>query len=123
MPFDPSNTSQGSSNSTSVGGFKDRRSGPRYTLIAEAQIVDVTSGSEFRARVSELGLHGCYLDFLNPIPDGSDIRLKITRDNGIFESPGKVVYNHPGMGLGIFFVNTAPAQQEILERWIAELQA
>ena len=102
---------------------KDRRKSPRYPIIAEAKVADLKTETEFKARVSELSLDGCYVDFLNPLPEGSELHLYITKDTGVFETNARVVYNHPGMGLGIRFVGTPPDQKKILERWIEELQA
>ncbi|MGA8074983.1 MAG: PilZ domain-containing protein [Candidatus Acidiferrales bacterium] len=121
MPSDPFNQPAGTQAPAASG--RERRRDPRYTLIAEARVTDIGSGSEFNVRISELSISGCYLDFLNPIPDGTDITVKISRDNGVFETTAKVVYNHPGMGLGIRFVDTKPTQQAILNRWIAEIAA
>lgn len=120
MPSDPFFNQPGSMQVPEASG-RERRRDPRYPLIAEARVTDIGSGTEFKVRISELSISGCYLDFLNPIPDGTDIVVKISRDNGVFETTAKVVYNHPGMGLGIRFVDTKPTQQIILSRWIAEI--
>lgn len=106
---------------TGASDNSNRRAVPRFSLIADAHLSDLGSGSEFRARVSEISLHGAYVDFLNPLPDGTNIRLKISRDNGSFETDARVVYNHPGLGLGIFFLNMPPDQRNVLEGWLAEL--
>jgi hypothetical protein len=45
------------------------------------------------------------------------------KDSGVVETDARVVYTHPGMGLGIQFVNTQEAERKILERWIEELKA
>jgi len=57
------------------------------------------------------------------LPEGSELHLSITKDTGVFETNARVVYNHPGMGLGILFVDTPSDQKKVLERWIEELQA
>ncbi|MFZ0038614.1 MAG: PilZ domain-containing protein [Candidatus Acidiferrales bacterium] len=123
MASDPSNTYGGSAVPPVSTDPKDRRRSPRYPIIAEARVTDLKTETEFKSRVSELSLEGCYLDFLNPLPEGSDLHLRISKDSGVFETDARVVYNHPGMGLGILFVKTPDAQRKILERWIAELQA
>jgi hypothetical protein len=41
-------------------------------------------------RISDLSVSGCYLDSFSPLPNGTDIVVKICRDNGIFETNGKV---------------------------------
>jgi hypothetical protein len=121
MSSDPFNQSGGTQTPTASG--RERRRDPRYPLIAEARVTDIGSGTEFKVRISELSISGCYLDFLNPIPDGTDIVVKNSRDNGVFETNAKVVYNHPGMGMGIRFCDTKPTQQAILARWITEIAA
>jgi PilZ domain len=102
---------------------KDRRKWPRYPLIAEAKVTDVKTETTFQARVSELSMSGCYLDFLNPLPENCSLQLRIFKDTGTFETRAVVVYNHPGMGIGIKFVDTSAEQTRILERWIEELKA
>jgi len=102
---------------------KDRRKWPRYPLIAEAKVTDVKTETTFQARVSELSMSGCYLDFLNPLPESCSLQLRIFKDTGTFETNALVVYNHPGMGIGIKFIDTSAEQTRILERWIEELKA
>lgn len=102
---------------------KDRRKWPRYPLIAEAKVTDVKTEATFQARVSELSMSGCYLDFLNPLPVGCSLQLRIFKDTGTFETGATVVYCHPGMGLGIKFHDAGEDQARILERWIEELKA
>jgi PilZ domain len=103
--------------------FEDRRKSSRYPVIAEAKITDLKTESEFKARVSELCLDGCYVDFLTPLPVGSQLRLRITKDSGVFETDVQVVYTQPGMGFGIKFLDTPLDQKKVLERWIEELKA
>jgi PilZ domain len=97
---------------------KDARKSPRYPIIAEARVTDLKTKAEFKARVSELSVDGCYLDILNPLPEGSELQMRVWKDTGVFETDARVVYNHPGLGLGIRFVNTQDAQRKVLERWI-----
>jgi c-di-GMP-binding flagellar brake protein YcgR len=119
MPFDPLDGS--GRNQPSADSGRDRRRDPRYPLVAEARITEIGSGSEIKLRTSDLSITGCYLDTVSPLPNGTDIVVKISRDDGLFETPGKVVYVHPGMGMGVRFADTKPAQQTVLVRWIAEI--
>jgi c-di-GMP-binding flagellar brake protein YcgR len=119
MPFDPSNGSGRKLASADRG--RERRRNPRYPLVAESRITEIGSGTEIKLRTSDLSISGCYLDTISPLPNGTDIVVKISRDDGLFESSAKVVYVHPGMGMGVHFTDTKPAQQAILVRWIAEI--
>ena len=119
MPFDPLNRSD--RKQPPAGSGRNRRRDPRYQLVAEARITHIDSGTEIKLRTSDLSITGCYLDTVSPLPNGTDIVVKISRDDGLFETNGKVVYVHPGMGMGVHFTDTKPVQQAILVRWIAEI--
>jgi PilZ domain len=121
MPSDPLNGSGGKQ--APAGSGRERRRDPRYQLVAEARVTEIGSSAESRVRISDLSVSGCYLDSFSPLPNGTDIVVKICRDNGIFETNGKVVFVHPGMGMGVHFTDTKPAQQAILLRWIAEISS
>ena len=121
MPSNPLNGSEGKKPPAASG--RERRRDPRYPLTAEARVIDIGSSAEFKARISDLSMTGCYVDFPNPFPDGTAVVIKISRDNGVFETNGKVVFILPRMGMGIRFTDTKPTQQAILIRWIAEIGA
>lgn len=98
-----------------------RRAVLRCPLVASAEVTDLHSGTRLLARISELGAGGCYIDALTPFPEGTLIQLRIIRDQGVFESNGKVVYTHSNFGMGIAFTEVAADQRLTLESWIAEI--
>jgi hypothetical protein len=98
-----------------------RRSVRRCPLVASAEVTELGSGTKLSARISELSLGGCYIDTLNPFPEGTLIQLRILRDNGVFETKAKVVYSDRGFGMGLAFTEITPNQRSILESWLAEL--
>jgi hypothetical protein len=67
-----------------------------------------------------MGLGGCYVDTLNPFPEGTLVGLRILRDKGVFETKAKVVYCHPRFGMGLAFTEMMPDQRSLLEAWLAE---
>jgi PilZ domain len=99
----------------------NRRSVRRCQLVASAVVTDLHSGTRLSARISELGVGGCYVDALTPFPEGTLVKLRIIRDRGAFETTGKVVYTHANFGMGIAFTNVTSDQRSILETWIAEI--
>ena len=103
--------------------FRERRAVPRYGLIAAAEIIEPVSGVRISGRISEVSRRGCYIDLLNTLPTQTVIHIRITRDQGTFETPGKIIYAQDGMGMGIGFLDTLPDQLKILDSWIAELTA
>jgi hypothetical protein len=100
-----------------------RRSVLRCPLVASAEVTELGSGSSARlsARTSELGLGGCYIDTLNPFPEGTPVQLRILRDDGVFETYAKVVYTDRRFGMGLAFIKMTPSQRSILENWLSEL--
>jgi Ribonuclease G/E len=96
----------------------DRRSAPRYAMVLAADVVELPRGAKLAARTSDISRTGCYIDTLNPIPQGSQVRLRITHHEEVFEAIGRVVYASPGLGMGIVFDTIAPEQQAILQRWL-----
>jgi hypothetical protein len=98
-----------------------QRSVRRCPLVASAEVTELGSETKLSVRTSELGLGGCYIDTLNPFPEGTRVQLRLLRDNGVFETKAKVVYAHPGFGMGLAFIEMTANQRTILESWLAEL--
>jgi PilZ domain len=101
--------------------WPNRRSVLRSPLVASAEVTDLHSGTRLSARISELSVGGCYVDALTPFPEGTLVKLRIIRDQGAFESIGKVVYTHANFGMGVAFTDLTFDQRSILEAWIAEI--
>jgi hypothetical protein len=100
--------------------YGTRRTVPRYSLIATAEIIEPVSDTRFSGRISEISRKGCYIDLLNPLPIQTVIQVRVSRDRGTFESPGKIIYVQDGMGMGVGFVNTPAEQLKTLDSWLAE---
>ena len=100
---------------------QERRRSPRYPFIATAELVEQTSDTRMVSRVSELGLHGCYLDMMNPFPVETMTLVKIWAGDAVFQSKSKVLYATPNMGAGVVFLETEPKFMEVLGGWIREL--
>jgi PilZ domain len=103
--------------------YPKRRSVPRFSLIAQTDVVEPVSGLRISCRISEVSLKGCYVDVLNTLPTQTEIEIQISRDQGTFTSPGKIIYTQEGMGMGIGFLNTPVDQMKVLDSWLAELNA
>jgi hypothetical protein len=98
-----------------------RRSFLRCLLVASAEVTDLRTGALLSARISELGVGGCYVDALNPFPEGTLVSLRILRDHGVFETKAKVVYCDSRFGMGLAFLEMAADQRSRLEAWLAEI--
>src|SRR5580658_8327518 len=106
-----------------TGGYSlvsERRRTPRYTFIASAELIEETSDVRIATRVSELSLHGCYLDMMNPFPVGTLVLVKISAGDAFFQAKSKIVYSQPNMGAGVAFLEVESQYQPVLERWLDE---
>jgi PilZ domain-containing protein len=100
--------------------YSERRRTPRYIFIASAELFEENSDVRVASRVSELSLHGCYLDMMNPFPTGTLVLIKIFAAEQTFQSKGKIIYATPNMGAGIAFLDVEPKFEYILNRWLEE---
>src|SRR5580692_6827732 len=91
------------------GPYREHREVPRFTLIASIELREPHTDTRISGRISEISRKGCYVDVL------------ITRDQGVFETKGKIVYVQHGMGMGVTFINPAPEQLQVLDTWLAEI--
>ncbi len=98
----------------------ERRSAPRSQLVLAADVVELPRGARLSARTADISRTGCYIDTLNPLPQGSRVRLRMTHHDEIFEAIGRIVYVSPNLGMGVMFVEVSAEQQARLDRWLAE---
>ena len=101
--------------------FRDKREVPRYTFIADVTVTDLANDTRMSGRISEISRKGCYVDILNPLPVGTTLQLQITRDMGVFMTPGTIIYTQPGMGMGVAFRDIPADQLKTLDAWLAEI--
>lgn len=101
----------------------ERRVGARIPFIAEVVVTDERSSVRMKARTSDLGSAGCYLDMLNPLPLGTKVKVQITHQGATFTGMGTVENFMPNMGIGIKFTEVEDQQREILDRWLAAFNA
>ena len=98
----------------------ERRSAPRHAMVLAAEVIELPSGTKLNARTADISRTGCYIDTLNPIPQGSEVRLQITHGTEIFATLGRVVYVSYGLGMGIVFINPEDVQLATLDRWFSQ---
>jgi hypothetical protein len=69
----------------------ERRRAPRYQFIADAEVTETASDTRFKGRTSDLSISGCFLDMLNPSPEGTAIRIRISPGDATMTALGRVV--------------------------------
>ena len=100
---------------------RERRRTPRYIFFAAAELMEDKSEVRVASRLSELSLHGCYLDMMNPFPVDTPILLKIwMEESTVFQTKGRIIYAQPNMGAGVEFVDVEPKYLAVLQHWLEE---
>jgi hypothetical protein len=97
----------------------DRRRSPRVTFIAHGEVWEENPEGKVRMQVSEISLHGCYLDMVNPAPRGTKVVVNILEGAQPFTVAGRVIYSQPHLRMGVEFQDVPPNCRSVLEAWHA----
>ena len=102
-----------------------RRINPRFPFFADAEL-NLQGGMRVSAQLSELSARGCYVDALQPVAVGTEMRLSICYGANTCELNGKVIYKHSGGGMGLFgmgvlFRDMGNEQHKLIEGWLSQL--
>jgi len=100
---------------------QDRRKSPRFAFIAAAEVRAENNGSRLDARVSDISAEGCYVDTINPLPNGTPVRVTITNKSQHFEASATVVYAHTLLGMGLRFNEVPPNSSSLLQTWLTQV--
>ena len=101
---------------------QERRQVPRYPFIANADLVEERSDMRIATRVSELSAGGCYLDMMNPLPEGTLVRVKISAGADFFEAKAEIAYSLAQLGVGIRFMEVEPQYRAVLQGWLEKAE-
>jgi hypothetical protein len=99
----------------------EHRRHARFPLTALVEALEPKSNTQISGRSSDVSLSGCYVDTLNPFPEGTLIRIRLTRENISFEANAKVIFSQIGMGMGVAFTSAEKDQFRVYQKWIDEL--
>ena len=94
---------------------------PRYNFVATTEMTEEATTTCLAGRISEISRGGCYVDILNTLPVGTELKVQIFRDAGTFTTRGKIIYVHEQIGMGIVFLDPPEDQLKLLDSWLAEL--
>lgn len=99
---------------------RDLRRVPRYTFIATAELVEEKTDVRIATRVSELSLHGCYLDMMNPFPPDTLVLVRISAGDIVFQAKAKIIYVQPNLGAGVTFLEIPADKLTVLQNWLEQ---
>lgn len=98
----------------------ERRRSLRVPFAASAEIIDEAENTRTASQLSDLSLHGCYVQLANPFPEGTPVTIEIYKDDDFVETPATVVHFQPKRGMGLTFTGTEPQFAIVLKKWVAQ---
>jgi PilZ domain len=98
----------------------ERRLAPRYPFIAMAEIIDEKENSRKSSQVRDLSLQGCYVEMINPFPQGTNVTIEIYTETEFLETHATVAYFEPKHGMGLTFSEMPEYFAKILNRWLTQ---
>ena len=66
------------------------------------------SEKQLAAHTKDLNLFGCFVETMSPFPQGTKVRLRISRAGAHVSALGKVADSRPNAGMGIAFITIRP---------------
>jgi hypothetical protein len=101
----------------------ERRRSSRIPFAASAEIIDEAENTRSTSQVSDLSLHGCFVQLPNPFPEGTAVTIEIYKDEDFVETPATVACFMPKRGMGLAFTGTEPRFAAVLKKWIWQSKA
>jgi PilZ domain len=93
----------------------------RYLLPLEVHWESLSGKHE--ARISDIGLGGCYMESLAPVAIGEEVRFEIQLPTGgRMPLRGEVVHHQPNLGFGLRFASLSVMERNVLTHVINELR-
>ena len=98
---------------------RERRLAVRQAVSASAKLTEQVSQANLQGRCSDMSVAGCYIDTLNPFPEGSRLHLQLSNEQKTLEVDAHVITTHVGMGMGLVFDGLGPEKTLMLADWLS----
>jgi hypothetical protein len=95
------------------GGHAERRAVPRFTCQGSAQVRREHSQVHTWASITDISMHGCYLEMASTFPVGTIVHVQIELVNVRVNLKGEVRATYPFLGMGIAF-RDVPEEEHML---------
>jgi len=100
----------------------ERRRRPRFPFLANFEALEPQFNIRIEGRVSDIGMGGCYVNTISPLPEGTLLRIRIRKENECFEAQAKVGHSDMHMGMGLIFVSAKQDQVTLFQKWLREVE-
>src|SRR5580698_8962069 len=112
-------TTDGVSQKTSL---RDRRYAIRFPFAADAEVLDLESGSRSDGVTSDISLGGCFVCTSKPLAVKSRARVTLTRKGESIQALAMFRIVKPRIGMGLEFLDIEASSNSILSRWLDQLR-
>jgi len=85
-----------------------------------AEIVDEKENARTSSQISDLSPRGCYVEMLNPFPQGTNVLIEIYTETEFLEVHATVAYLEPKQGMGLTFSELPPQFAGVLNKWLRQ---
>jgi hypothetical protein len=89
-------------------GGAERRATPRYKCQGSAQVWQENSEVRTWGSITDISLHGCYLEMTATFPVGTTVFLQLELEGIQVEAKGEVKVMYPFLGMGISLREMTP---------------
>jgi hypothetical protein len=100
---------------------RDRRYAIRHPFAADAECLDLESGTAVSGVTSDLSMGGCFVCTSKPLMLGCRMRLTMRRKEQVVEALSVVRIVKPRIGMGIEFLDVEQPHYGVLSRWVEQL--
>jgi PilZ domain-containing protein len=90
------------------GGVVERRATPRFKCEGSAQVRAENSDVRTWGSITDVSLHGCYLEMTATFPVGTTVFIQLELGGNRVDVKGEVRVNYPFLGMGIAFREVTP---------------
>ena len=103
-------------------GVRDRRYAIRYPFAADADLIDLESGTHSSGVTSDISMGGCFICTSKPLAKQARARMTLSHKGKVVEGLAMVRIVKARVGMGIEFLDINGADLETLSRWIEQLR-
>jgi hypothetical protein len=101
---------------------RNRRYSIRHPFAAEAEMLELESGSRVSGVTSDLSLGGCFVCARRTLEVGARVRGTRTHESQKVKMLGVVRVVEPQVGIGLEFLDIDPGSSAILLAWMENLR-
>ena len=103
---------------------KDNRDFERRSFLAEIRYI--CNSPELTARISDISVGGLFIDTVNPLDLGAELKFKLTLpglgDGREIEGEGKVTWRQETVGMGIQYTRMRRDDWEAIRAYVSDLE-